>query len=106
MLDNKERYLQQLFRNHSATVKYKNKALEQVNPQLYEWLRTINSKASNDSIIDDAAKSKTENEQKQTWENTVETDQQTLVSNCSNVERSMIELAFWLWYNSFQRSFF
>ena len=35
--------------------------LEQVNPQLYKWLRTFNSKSSADSVHDSSAKSNEQN---------------------------------------------
>lgn len=72
MLDYRERYLKQLFKNHSATVKYENEALEQVNPQLYGWLRTINSKTSDNSIRQESENSNPQNEQLQQWDNNAE----------------------------------
>ena len=41
-------YLKSLYKNHQATIKYKKEELPQVNPQLYEWLRTINARHSGD----------------------------------------------------------
>ena len=39
-----------LFARHNAEVKYEKEGLAQVNPQLYEWLRTFNAKPSDDNI--------------------------------------------------------
>lgn len=50
------------FTKYGATVAYKNEALAQVNPQLLEWLETINAEASNDSIPNPSKKSNTSGE--------------------------------------------
>lgn len=46
MFDLNKRYLRNQFTKYGATIAYKNEALAQVNPQLLEWLETINAEAS------------------------------------------------------------
>ena len=50
-----------LVKKNGAEIKYKKEDLEQVNPQLYKWLRTFNSKSSADSVHDSSAKSNEQN---------------------------------------------
>ena len=60
-MDLKARYLRSLFKNHEARIIYKDEALAQVNPQLHEWLGSVNAKASsNDSISNPAENVNTE----------------------------------------------
>ena len=62
MFDLKKRYLRNQFKKFDATVAYKNEALAQVNPQLLEWLETINAEASKNSIRNDSEKIKMSDE--------------------------------------------
>ena len=57
VFDLHENYLNSLFKKHKAEIKYEKEDLEQLNPQLYKWLRTINSKSSEGSIQQDNGKS-------------------------------------------------
>jgi hypothetical protein len=50
VFDLHENYLKRQFKKFGAKVKYQKEDLAQVNPQLFEWLRTINAKSSNGSI--------------------------------------------------------
>ena len=59
MFDLNKRYLRNQFTKYGATIAYKNEALAQVNPQLLEWLETINAEASNKSIRNNSEKSNT-----------------------------------------------
>ena len=45
-----ENYIKRLFRKFNAEIKYEKEELEQVNPQLYKWLRIFNTRSSKDSI--------------------------------------------------------
>ena len=57
-------YLKRLFRKFGAEIKYKKEDLEQLNPQLYKWLRSINSKSSAEDTIpnsEDSVKENSEN---------------------------------------------
>ena len=58
--DIKQRYFNQLFKKQNATVKYQKEALTQVNPQLHEWLSTVNASASTDSISENGENVKTD----------------------------------------------
>lgn len=51
----KDSYVRNNLRNHGATVEYKKGDISQVNPQLYEWLATINEKSPADSIAQERA---------------------------------------------------
>ncbi len=58
--DIKQRYFNQLLKKQNATVKYQKEALTQVNPQLHEWLSTVNASASTDSISENGENVKTD----------------------------------------------
>ena len=53
VFDLHENYLKRQFNKFGAKVKYQKEDLAQVNPQLFEWLRTINAKSSDKSIAQD-----------------------------------------------------
>ncbi|MBE6687170.1 MAG: hypothetical protein E7591_08080 [Ruminococcaceae bacterium] len=48
--DLKKRYFKNLLSKKGAEIKYKKEDLEQVNPQLHEWLGIVNSQSSNNMI--------------------------------------------------------
>ena len=50
VFDLRENYFKRPFKKNSAEVLYKKEDLAQVNPQLYEWLRTVNATSSANSI--------------------------------------------------------
>ncbi len=50
VFDLHKNYLKGLFDKHDAVVEYEKEDLTQVNPQLYEWLRTINVRSSKENI--------------------------------------------------------
>ncbi len=50
VFDLHENYIKKLFNKNDAEINYEKEDLEQVNPQLYKWLRIFNSKSSKDSI--------------------------------------------------------
>lgn len=50
VFDLHKNYLKGLFNKHDAIVEYEKEDLTQVNPQLYEWLRTINVRSSKENI--------------------------------------------------------
>ena len=50
VFDLHKNYLKGLFKKHSAEIKYEKEDLVQVNPQLHEWLRTFNTKPSNEKV--------------------------------------------------------
>ena len=52
----KDNYIKNNISNHGVLVEYKKEDLTQVNPQLYEWLATINDKSSNNSISENSEK--------------------------------------------------
>ncbi|MBQ8836450.1 MAG: hypothetical protein IJ002_03175 [Clostridia bacterium] len=66
VFDLHKNYLERLFKKQGAIIKEQKESLAQVNPQLYEWLRTINAKLSGNSIPDSAQKVKTYGEKKDT----------------------------------------
>ncbi len=67
VFDLHENYIKKLFRKNNAEIKYEKEDLEQVNPQLYKWLRTFNSKSSKDSILnpDEKVKKNFDNDEMQ-----------------------------------------
>lgn len=46
----KDNYLKNIIKNNAVFVEYKKDDLTQVNPQLYEWLATVNAKSSNNIV--------------------------------------------------------
>ncbi len=52
----KDNYIKNNISKHGVSIEYKKEDLTQVNPQLYEWLATINDKSSNNSISENAEK--------------------------------------------------
>lgn len=57
VFDLHEGYLKKLFKKNEAVIKYEKEDLMQVNPQLYKWLRTFNTRSSKESIPDSQEKS-------------------------------------------------
>ncbi|MBE5969453.1 MAG: hypothetical protein E7242_04395 [Lachnospiraceae bacterium] len=47
MMTSKDRYIRNTINKKAISVDYIKKDLSQVNPQLHEWLRTVNDKSSN-----------------------------------------------------------
>ena len=51
MMPSKDNYIRNNIRNHCEKVEYMKDDLPQVNPQLYEWLSTINGKSPSDTTV-------------------------------------------------------
>ena len=51
MFEDKPNYVRSTIKKHVVLTEYKKENLSQVNPQLYEWLSTVNEKFSNDPTV-------------------------------------------------------
>ena len=51
MFEGKPNYVRNTIKKHVVLTEYKKENLSQVNPQLYEWLSTVNEKFSNDPTV-------------------------------------------------------
>ena len=81
VFDLHENYIKKLFIKNNADIKYEKEDLEQVNPQLYKWLRTFNSKSSNDNIAQNNTKSQEKNSNRDNLGNTLSEGQQSYFSD-------------------------
>ena len=80
----KDNYIKNNIFKHAVAVKYEKDDLSQVNPQLYEWLATINDKSSSeDNITQLNTKSNTPTQKNQ--------DRTTDIDYLSAVERGDIK---------------
>lgn len=53
VFDLHKNYLKSLLRRDDVSIKYEKEDLVQLNPQLYEWLRTVNTKSSSEDSVAD-----------------------------------------------------
>ncbi|MBQ8545901.1 MAG: hypothetical protein IJ437_03045 [Clostridia bacterium] len=77
----KDNYIKNNISNHGVLVEYRKEDLTQVNPQLYEWLATINDKSSDNSI--------SENDEKiNTFDEKIDDERKSVSKSVDNVRYS------------------